>query len=89
MRIMCEDYDKTSLASRQPGSEVRHHPALRKFFNLGDGSRLTLHRDLVIGGAKPIVVRSRCRLKAVVYWPKPGHTTLRYRLSEPRITAWT
>ena len=27
MRIMREDYDKTSLASRQPGSEVWHHPA--------------------------------------------------------------
>jgi hypothetical protein len=25
---MREDYDKTSLASRQPDSEVRHHPAL-------------------------------------------------------------
>jgi len=28
MRIMREDHDKTSLASRRPGSEVRHHPAL-------------------------------------------------------------
>ena len=28
MRIMREDHDKTSLASRRPGSEVRRHPAL-------------------------------------------------------------
>jgi len=35
MRIMREDYDKTSLASPSTGSEVRHHPALRKFSNLG------------------------------------------------------
>jgi hypothetical protein len=79
MRIVREDCDKTSLASRQPASEVRHHPALRKFSNFADGSLSTPHRDRVFGGAKRIVVRGGCRLKAVVYWPKPGHTTLRCR----------
>ena len=28
MRIMLENCDKTSLESRQPGGEIRHHPAL-------------------------------------------------------------
>ena len=79
MRIVREDYDKTSLTSRQPAVRSGTHPALRKFSNLGDGSGSTPHRDRVIGGTKRIVVRDRSRLKAVVYWPKPGHTTLRYR----------
>ena len=51
---MREDYDKTSLASRQTGREFRHHPAFRKFSNFGDGSLSTPHRDRVIGGTKRV-----------------------------------
>src|SRR5262249_40258727 len=105
MRIVREDCDKTSLASGQPGSEVRHHRALRKFSNLGDGSRSTSHKDRVIGGAKRKVVRGRCRIESgrllARAWTHDAALPLAgwrqrdiivdqgCRFSEPRITAWT